>query len=65
MLATPYRGAMRAGWHVAVLVLLVVLLGGCQLKKSSSNCVNDPGVVTGGTSVCTKPPPTNFNQLGQ
>ena len=51
------------------MVLLVVLMGvvlcGCALKKSNSNCSTDPGLTTGGTSVCTKPPPSNFNQLGQ
>ena len=51
--------------QLAALLLVVVLLAGCQLKKSSSDCTSDPGLTTGGTSVCTKPPPTQFNQLGQ
>jgi len=51
--------------QLAALLLLVVLLAGCQLKKSSSDCTSDPGLVGGGTSVCTKPPPTQFKQLGQ
>jgi hypothetical protein len=48
-----------------VVGVLGVVLGGCQLKKSSNDCASDPGLTTGGTSVCTKPPPTQFNQLGQ
>jgi hypothetical protein len=49
----------------ALLALLVVVLAGCQLHKDSNDCVTDPGMVTGGTSVCTQPPPPQFSQLGQ
>jgi hypothetical protein len=49
---------------VAVLWLLAVLLTGCQLDKKSNDCVSQPGLTTGGTSVCSKPPPSDFNQLG-
>ena len=54
---------MRRSWPVAALLLLV-LLTGCQLEKKSNDCVNQPGLTTGGTSACSKPPPTDFNQLG-
>ena len=47
-------------------LLAAVLLGGCSLKKNDSGCAADPAGVGGsGTVVCTRPPPTQFNQLGQ
>ena len=46
--------------------LLVLLAGGCSLKKSSSgDCTTDPGMTGGGTAVCTKPPPSQFTELNQ
>ena len=55
---------MRRASSVAVLWLLAGLLTGCQLNKSSNDCVSQPGMTTGSTSVCTKPPPPQFTQLG-
>jgi hypothetical protein len=46
-------------------LLLVLLLGGCRLSSDSKNCAGEPGEAGGGVSVCTKPPPTQFNQMGQ
>lgn len=60
-----YRGAMRLSSSLALLVLVVVLLPGCQLKSDSNNCVGEPGEAGGGVSVCTEPPPTQFDQLGK
>jgi hypothetical protein len=60
-----YRGAMRMSSSLAVLALLVVFLPGCQLRNDSNNCVGEPGEAGGGVSVCTEPPPTQFDQLGK
>ena len=49
----------------AVLALAVVVLAGCQLKNDSNDCVTDPGMTTGGATLCSKPPPPQFRQLGQ
>jgi hypothetical protein len=63
--AALYRGAMRIWSALAVLALLAVVLGGCQLNNDNKNCMGEPGEAGGGVSVCTKPPPTQFNKLGQ
>ena len=47
-------------------LLATALLCGCSLKANDSGCAADPAGVGGsGTAVCTKPAPTQFNQLGQ
>jgi hypothetical protein len=47
-------------------LLVVLLASGCSLKKNDSSCVSDPSGLGGsGATVCTKPPPTQFTQLGQ
>jgi len=63
-LRSIYRGAMRWSWSVVALVLLAALVSGCQLGKKSNDCVGEPGLTAGGPSVCTKPPPAQFSQLG-
>lgn len=51
---------------LALTVLAAALtLGGCDLKSKHSDCTTDPGLTTGGATVCTQPPPSQFNQLGQ
>jgi hypothetical protein len=51
---------------IAVTALTATLaLGGCDFKSKGNDCTTDPGLTTGGTSVCTQPPPSQFNQLGQ
>jgi len=60
-----YRGVMRRSWSLAALALLILVLTGCQLHDTNKSCANEPGVAGGGTSVCTKPPPSQFNQMGQ
>jgi len=50
---------------LAALALLAVVLAGCKLSNDNNNCVGEPGEAGGGVSVCTKPPPTQFNQMGQ
>lgn len=50
---------------VAMLALVLVVLSGCQLKKGGNDCVSDPGMTTGGATICSKPPPPQFSQLGQ
>jgi hypothetical protein len=57
---------MRRRWFLAVLMLLALALGGCRLHPSKSDtCVGEPGEAGGGVSTCTRPPPTQFGQLGQ
>jgi hypothetical protein len=48
-----------------LVVLLTLLLAGCRLTSDSKNCAGEPGEAGGGVSVCTKPPPNQFNQMGQ
>jgi len=56
---------MRRAWVTGALLVLL-LAGGCSLKKDNSSCTADPGLTAGGGSkVCTRPPPTQFNKLGQ
>jgi len=50
---------------LTALTLLAVVLAGCQLNNDNKNCVGEPGEAGGGVSVCTRPPPTQFNQMGQ
>jgi hypothetical protein len=50
---------------LALGVMLVLLLAGCQLHTSTHACTNDPGLTGGGTTVCEQPPPSQFTQLGQ
>ncbi len=60
---------MRSSRSAAALVVLVlaltVALSGCQLRNDSSNCAGEPGEAGGGVSVCTRPPPTQFDQMGK
>jgi hypothetical protein len=60
-----YRGAMRRTSLLAALALLAVVLAGCKLSNDNNNCVGEPGEAGGGVSVCTKPPPSQFNKMGQ
>ena len=49
-----------------VLGVLILVLTGCQLHSDNKKCVSEPGgAAGGGVSVCTKPAPTQFSQLGQ
>ena len=50
---------------LAVLALALVVLGGCQLKKDRGDCVSDPGMTTDGSTLCSQPPPSQFDELGQ
>jgi len=46
-------------------LVAILLLTGCSLKKDS-DCASDPSGLGGsGATVCTKPPPSQFSQLGQ
>ena len=54
---------MRTTWPLA-LALALSLLTGCQLHKSNNDCVSDPGITTGGSTICTQPPPAQFSKLG-
>ena len=54
---------MRRSWPLGLL-LAALLIGGCDLKKDD-DCVTDPGMTQGGSSICTKPPPPQFSKLGQ
>ena len=54
---------MRISPYVGVLALLLVLTA-CSLSNENKNCVGEPGEAGGGVSVCTKPPPAQFSQLG-
>jgi len=58
-----YRGRMRRSCAFAA-VLAALVLGGCDLHKDSS-CATEPGLANGGETVCVKPPPAQFSQLGQ
>jgi hypothetical protein len=51
----------------ALALLVIVLTTGCSLTKDNgSGCAADPSGIGGsGTTVCTKPPPAQFSQLGQ
>jgi hypothetical protein len=55
---------MRLPASLALVALLLALVAGCQLKNDNKNCVGEPGEAGGGVSVCTQPPPSQFNQLG-
>ena len=47
-------------------LLVVLAASGCSLKKDDNGCASDPSGLGGsGTTVCTKPPPTQFTQLNQ
>ena len=50
---------------VALTLGAILALSGCQLRNDTSNCAGEPGEAGGGVSVCTRPPPTQFNQMGQ
>jgi len=57
---------MRRLSSLGVLAVLILVLTGCQLHSDNKKCVADPGgAAGGGVSVCTKPAPTQFSQLGQ
>jgi hypothetical protein len=46
-------------------VIALSILVGCDLHKDSNDCVTEPGLTTGGATVCTQPPPPQFSKLGQ
>ena len=57
---------MRTARSLFAVLLLVAAVTACSLKKADSgDCVADPSGAGGGTQICTKPPPTPFDQLGQ
>ena len=48
------------------MLVAILLLTGCSLKKADSDCASDPSGVGGsGTTVCTRPPPAQFSRLNQ
>ena len=51
----------------ASLVALALLgaLGACDLKKDNGNCTTQPGFTQGNSQVCTKDPPSQFDQMGK
>jgi hypothetical protein len=49
-----------------VALLLAAFAGGCDLgKDNSDSCATQPGLTTGGQTVCTQPPPTQFDPMGK
>ena len=48
---------------LAALGMLLAVLTGCSLSKDTKGCATEPGEAGGGVSVCTRPPPTQFDPM--